>query len=169
MRRKSKGFTLLETMMAMVILSTGLILLTNSWGGSFARIRKTQLTTDISALLERKMVEIEVEYQGKSLDSIPEEQEDDFGSEYPQYSWKMTSRELTLPDLATSMTAKEGGVDQMTMTIIKTLTDHLSKTIKEVKVSVIYKGGKKPAEYSAVQYFIDFDKEIPMPGMPGGQ
>jgi general secretion pathway protein I len=141
MRRKSKGFTLLETMMAMVILSTGLILLTNSWGGSFARIRKTQLTTDISALLERKMVEIEVEYQGKPLDSIPEEQEDDFGSEYPQYSWKMTSRELTLPDLATSMTAKEGGVDQMTMTIIKTLTDHLSKTIKE----------------------------IPMPGMPGGQ
>ncbi|MNJ98555.1 hypothetical protein D3C87_163220 [compost metagenome] len=167
MAGKKNGFTLLETMMAMVILSTGLILLTTSWGGSFARIKKTQLNTDISALLERKMVELEMEYQGKPLDSIEESKEDDFGSEYPQYSWKMTSREFELPDLAGSMTAKEGGVDEMTMTVIKTLTEHLAKSVKEVKVTVIYKGGKKPLEYSAVQYFVDYDKELAIPGMPG--
>lgn len=152
--------------MAMVILSTGLILLTTSWGGSFARIKKTQTNTDVAALLERKMVEIELEYQGKPLDSI-EDKEDDFGSEYPQYSWKMEARELELPDLAGSMTAKEGGVDEMTMTVIKAFTEQVTKSVKEVKVTVIYKGGKKPLEYSAVQYFVDYDKELSVPGIPG--
>lgn len=165
---KRNGFTLLETMLAMVILSTGIILLTNSWGGSFMRVKKTQLSTEVTALLERKMFEVEAEYAGKSLDTLPEEKEDDFGSEYPQYSWKMTTKEFTFPDLTAAMTSKQGGADEMTMTVIKTLTDHISKTVKEVKVSVIYKGGKKPLTFSATEYFVDYNKEIAAPniGMP---
>ena len=84
---KKNGFTLIETVIAMVILSSGLLLLANSWSGSFMRVRKTQLSTEVSALLERKMTEVEMEYTGKPLESIPEEKEDDFGSEYAQYSW----------------------------------------------------------------------------------
>jgi len=166
--RNIKGFTLLETMIAMVILSSGIILLANSWGGSFMRVKKTQLTTEISALLERKMVEIETEYAGKSLESIPEEKEDDFGDEYSNYSWKMTSKELEVPNLAESLAANQEGTDQMLITIIKTLSEHLAKTIKEVKVSIIYKGGKKPMEFSATQYFVDYDKTLSVPGMPSG-
>ncbi|MNL22983.1 hypothetical protein D3C87_1443490 [compost metagenome] len=166
--RNIRGFTLLETMIAMVILSSGIILLANSWGGSFMRVKKTQLTTEISALLERKMVEIETEYAGKSLESIPEEKEDDFGDEYSNYSWKMTSKELEVPNLAESFAASQEGEDPMLVTIIKTLSEHLAKTIKEVKVSIIYKGGKKPMEFSATQYFVDYDKTLSVPGMPGG-
>ena len=61
-----------------MILSTGILLLTSSWSGSYLRIRKTQLNQDVAALLERKMAEVDVEYRGKSLDTIPEEKEDDF-------------------------------------------------------------------------------------------
>ncbi|MFM6928761.1 MAG: prepilin-type N-terminal cleavage/methylation domain-containing protein [Bdellovibrio sp.] len=164
---RNKGFTLIETVLAMVILSSGLLLLANSWGSSFGFVRKTQLTTEVAALLERKMAEIEIEYTGKSLDSVPEEKEDDFGSEYPQYSWKMTSKEFEVPDISATLTAQAGGADEMALMMMKTLTQHLSKTIKEVKVSVIYKGGKKPLEFSATQYFVDYDKEIPMPSVPG--
>lgn len=164
---RNKGFTLIETVLAMVILSSGLLLLANSWGSSFGFVRKTQLSTEVSALLERKMAEIEIEYTGKSLDSIPEEKEDDFGSEYPQYSWKMTSKEFEVPDISATLTAQAGGADEMALMLMKTLTEHLSKTIKEVKVSVIYKGAKKPLEFSATQYFVDYDKEIPMPSVPG--
>lgn len=129
------------------------------------RVKKTQLATEVSALLERKMVEIEMEYQGKSLDSIPEEKEDDFGSEYPQYSWKMTSKELEVPDFSATLTAQSGGADELSITLMKTLTEHLSKSIKEVKVSVLVKTGKKPLEFSATQYFVDYDKPLPMPGV----
>lgn len=169
MIRSRKGFTLIETVLAMVILSSGIILLTTSWGGSFMRVKKTQLSTEVTALLERKMAEVEMEYTGKPLDSIPEEKEDDFGSDYPQYSWKMESKEFEVPDISATLTAtdKGNGVDELKLTMMKTLTQHLSKTIKEVKVSIIYKGGKKPLHYSATQYFVDFDKEIPMPAIPG--
>lgn len=130
-------------------------------------VRKTQLNTEIAALLERKMVEVEIEYAGKPLESIDEEKSDDFGSEYPQYSWKMTSKEMELPNIAATMTAQAGGADEMALTIMKTLTEHLSKCIKEVKVSVIYKGGKKPIEVSATQYFVDYDRQIKAPSIPG--
>ncbi|KYG60491.1 general secretion pathway protein GspI [Bdellovibrio bacteriovorus] len=153
--------------MALVILSSGLLLLANSWSGSFMRVRKTQLSTEVSALLERKMVEVEMEYQGKPLDSIPEEKEDDFGSEYPQYSWRMTSKEFEVPDFSATLTAQAGGADELTLTIMKTLAEHLGKSIKEVKVTVIYKGAKKPLEFSATQYFVDYDKQLPLPSIPG--
>lgn len=130
-------------------------------------VRKTQLNTEIAALLERKMVEVEIEYAGKPLESIDEEKSDDFGSEYPQYSWKMTSKEMELPNISATMTAQAGGADEMALTIMKTLTEHLSKCIKEVKVSVIYKGGKKPIEVSATQYFVDYDRQIKAPSIPG--
>lgn len=133
------------------------------------RLRKTQLSTEVSALLERKMVEIEMEYAGKPLDSIPEEKEDDFGSEYPQYSWKMETKEFEVPDFSATLTAQSGGADEMTLTVMKTLAEHLGKSVKEVKVSVIYKGGKKPLQFSATQYFVDYDKEIQLPAMPGAQ
>lgn len=166
--KRKKGFTLLETLLAMVILSTGILLLTNSWSGSFARIRKTQLTNEISALLERKMVEIDAEYAGKSLESIPEEQAEDFGEEYAQYSWKMQSKELEVPDLSASMTAREGGANEMAIMIIRQLSEHLSKSVKEVKVSIIYKGGAKPIEYSATTYFVNYDRQLSLGGAGGG-
>ncbi|MEN0059010.1 MAG: prepilin-type N-terminal cleavage/methylation domain-containing protein [Bdellovibrio sp.] len=164
---RKNGFTLIETVMAMLILSSGLLLLSNSWSGSFMRVRKTQLSTEVAALLERKMIEVEMEYAGKSLDSIDEEKEDDFGSEYPQYSWKMTSKEFEFPDISATMTAQEGGADEMSLTLMKTLTEHLSKSVKEVKVTVIYTGGKKPLEFSATQYFVDYDRQLPLPSIPG--
>jgi general secretion pathway protein I len=107
-------------------------------------------------------------YQGKPLDSILESEEDNFGSEYPQYSWKMESRKFEMPDLTGLMTAKEGGADGMELQIMRTFTEHLSKTIKEVKISVIYKSPKgKEQIYSVTQFFVDYDKEPPVPGLPG--
>lgn len=167
---KQKGFTLIETVIAMVILSSGILLLTSSWGSSFMRIKKTQLSTEVAALLERKMTEIELEYTGKPLDSI-QDKSDDFGSEYPQYSWKMETKEFEFPDMAATLSAnKKGGngVDEMTLMMAKALSEHFSKTVKEVKVTVIFKGGKKPLNFSATQYFVDYDKEITVPSLPGG-
>lgn len=165
--RSKRGFTLLEVLIATMILSTGIILLANSWGGSFMRVRKTQLSTEVAALLERKMVEIQMEYRDKPLDSIDEEKADDFGSDYAQYSWKMESKKLEIPDLSASLTSRDGGADEMMISLVRQLSEHLSKSIREVKVTVIYKGGKKPLEFSATTYFVDYNRDIQM-GKPGG-
>lgn len=160
-----RGFSLIEILIAMMILAGGILLLANSWSGSFMKVRKTQLTTEVAALLERKVVELELKYKGKPLEGVPEEEGDDFGSEYPQYRWAMTSKEFELPDMSAGLTARDGGANEMFIQIMKTLTEHLKKTVKEVKVSVFYKGNNgKELEYSVTTFFVDYDKEVPLPG-----
>lgn len=161
-RRKRSGFTLVEILLAMMVMSSGILLIANSWSGSFLRMRKTQQNNEIAALLERKMVEIDVKYRGKPLSSIPEEEGDDFGTEYPNYRWVMKSQEFELPDLSAGLTARDGGANQMLLMIMKQMTEHLKKTIKEVKVSVFFNTGSKELEYSITTYFVDYDRPLPL-------
>lgn len=166
---KSAGFTLLETIIAVAIMSTGILLIAMSWSGTFARLKKTQTNAEIVALLERKVAELDAKYKNKPLDSIEDSLEDDFGSEYPQYSWKMESRKFEMPDLTGMMTARDGGADSFELQTMKMFTEHLSKTIKEVKITVIYKTNKgKEQTYSVTTFYVDYNKEPPMPGLPAG-
>lgn len=166
--RIKKGFTLVEVMIAVMIMSTSLLLLANSWSGAFMRTRKTQQAFEVSALLQRKMAEIEIEYRDKPIEEIPEEKEDNFGDEYPQYSWRLTSKKLEIPDMTSSLFNRDGGVDETTLMLVKQLSETLSKSVKEVTVTVVLtpKTGKT-LNYSVTTYFVDYDKPLNL-GVPGG-
>jgi general secretion pathway protein I len=166
MYKFNKGFTILEVVIAMIILAGALTVLTSSWGGAFMRVKKAQRYFEASSLLERKMVEVDLEFRGKPLESIPESKEGQFDG-VDDFTWKMTSKKLEIPDFSGTLSAREGGVDEMTMTIVKQMTEAISKSIKEVTVTVLYNVGKKPTEYSVTTYFVDYNKEIPL-GIPGG-
>lgn len=163
MKNKKSGFTLLEVLIAMMILAAGVMLLSQSWSSSYNRLRKTQKNVEIAALLERKLAEIDMKYRGKSIDGIPETDGDEFEG-FPEYSWTLESKEFEMPDLTAVLIGREGGVDQMMMTLMKQFSEHLSKSIKEVKVTVIHKIKEKEFSYSATLLFVDFDKQIPLPG-----
>lgn len=148
----------------MIVIASGLFILVNSWSGTYARLLKTQVQVQMASLLERKVAEIEREYKGKSLETIPEEKEDNFGSELPQYTWRMKSRKMEIPNLSASLTAQEGGADQTMLEMMKVFTEHLSNSIKEVNISVIYTDGRKPIVADVTIYMIDYDKPLPIPG-----
>lgn len=167
LRRRQKGFTLLEVLIAMVILSAGVMLLAQSWSSSYNRIKKTQRNVEIASLLERKLAEIDMKYRGKSVESIPESEGDEFEG-FPEYSWKLQSKKFELPDLTPMLIGRDGGVDQMMMTLMKQFSEHLSNSIKEVKVTIIFKNKDKEFEYSATLVFVDYDKQLPLPSIPGG-
>lgn len=166
-RRRHSGFTLLEVLIAMIILSAGVMLLAQSWSSSYNRIKKTQKNVEIAALLERKLAEIDMKYRGKTTDSIPETEGDEFEG-HPEYSWKLESKKFEMPDLTAVLIGRDGGADQMMMNLMKQFSEHLSNSIKEVKVTVVYKNGDKEFEYSATLLFVDFDKQLPLPSLPGG-
>ncbi len=161
--KNKKAFTLIEVVLAMMIMASGLFILVNSWAGTYARLKKTQVHVQIAALLERKVTEIERKYKGKSLESIPEEESDDFGSEIPGYSWTMKSKKLEIPDLSASLAGQEGGTDSIMMMIMKVFTEHLSKSIKEVQIRVTY-ADKKPIDAQVTIYMVDYDRPLPVPG-----
>ncbi len=160
---------MLEVIIATAVMATGILLMSMTWSGTFQRMRKTQTNIEVVALLERKIAELDVKYRNKPLESIPESEEDNFGDEYPQYSWKMESRDFVMPDLTGFLTAQAGGADQLTLTTMKTFTDYLSKAVKEVKVTVIFKPPSgRPQTYSITTLYVDYNKQIPMPNLGGG-
>lgn len=162
------GFTLLEVVLALVVMASGLFILTNSWSSTYSRLRKTQVQVQIASLLERKVAEIEREYKNKSLESIPEEKEDNFGSELPQYSWQMKSKKFEMPNLSALLTAQPGGADPVLMGLMDTYTEFLGKSIKEINISVIFKEGKKPIVANVTIYMIDYNKSLPLPSLGNG-
>ena len=162
----SRGFTLLEVLIAMMIMASGILLLSQSWSSSYNRIKKTQSNVEVAALLERKIAEIDMKYRGKPIESIPEEEGDEFEG-HPEYSWKLKSQKFEMPDLTSVLIGRDGGVDQMMMNLMKQFSEHLSKSIKEVKITVIRKVKDKEYEYSATMMFVDFDKQLPIPSIPG--
>lgn len=155
-----QGFTLIEVLVALFILTGGIMVLATAWSGNFMRMRKTALFNDVSTLLERKMVETEAKYHGKSPDDIPDEDGGAFDDDHPQYSWKLKSRELKLPDLTPLLVGQQEGVDETLITMLKQVTEFLGKAIKEVKISVIVKRNNKELEFSATEYFVDYTKDF---------
>lgn len=163
---KSRGFTLLEVLIAMVILAGAILLVSTAWSGNFMRIRKTRLLDNVSTLLNREMAETEAKYKDKQLTEIPETDGGDFGSDYPNYSWKLESKLLKFPDLTGILVGQQQGADQTLISMIKQMTDYMNQVVKEVKVTITVKLHGKSLNYSAVQYFIDYTK--PFTGGGGG-
>jgi len=153
----------------MVIMVGGIIVVANAWSGNFSRVRIARINNVAATLLERKMTEIEFEYQDKSIDELKEEDGGDFGAMYPGYRWEMKSKEFEMPDLSGAMQSKEGGADETLLTIMRATSEFFKKSVKEVAVTVIYKPRKgNEIRHTVSSFVVDYKKEMPLPGM-GGQ
>lgn len=162
LKLNQKAFTLLETLIAIGLLATALLMLAQSWSGSFVKLRKTQENFTMAALLERKMMEIGLEYKDKTLDEIPEEKADEFSEDFPQYKWELKSQKLEMPNMTDLLMAQqENGADTQLLAVFNKFGETLSKAIKEVKVTVIFtpKSGK-PIKKSATTYFINYEAQL---------
>jgi len=168
MKSGQRGFTLIEVLVALMIVAAAIMASSSLWSGNFAVMRKSSLNYDVATILERKMVEIEAKYKDKPLGEVPEEESGDFGSEFPQFRWKMKSREMEFPDLTPIIMGQSEEPNEMLISMIKQMTEYLNKTIKEVQVSVFVKRGKREMEFSATQYFVDYTREF-AGGAGGGE
>lgn len=164
--RNQHGFTLIEVLIAVVIMAGGIIVVANAWSGNFIRVRNSRINNTAAALLERKMTEIEILYKDKTIDDIKDADAGDFGSMFPGYSWAMESKEFDMPDMSGSLAAREGGADEMLITIVKTVSDFIKKSVKEVSVTVTFKPKKgNPIKHTVATYFVDYTKDIDIPGL----
>lgn len=159
-----RGFTLIEVLLAITIFSSAVLLLTQSWGHNYSVLRSTQKRVEIAQLLEQKAAEVLMEYDEKPLDSIPEEKEDNFGTEYPGYKWKLESRPLEIPLAQLFVGGENQEADPIMTTMVSTLSEYFKKAIKEARVTVSYTGSKNPISVSVTIYFVDFKQELSLGG-----
>ncbi len=159
------GFTLIEVLIAMMILAGAMVALAASWNGSVMAYRKGRQINVITRLLQKQATEMELRFKGESL-ITDQELDGDFGKDYPNLSWKTEIKSLEFPDLTPILVNQEGGVDQITLTVIRQMSTQLSQAIKEMKVSVLWKSQDRIATYSITTYLISYNQLGP-PGASG--
>ncbi|MES2769748.1 MAG: prepilin-type N-terminal cleavage/methylation domain-containing protein [Bdellovibrionota bacterium] len=162
--KSSKGFSLIEVLLATIILAGALVALSSSWSGTVFSFRKSEKVQIITSLLKSKTTELEIKYNQVGFTAIPEEEDGDFGDEFPDLSWKAEVRVLEFPDLTPLMMAEDGRIDEMTRTIVKQMTGHFSKNIKEMRITIVWKAKSKSVQYSTTSYIVNYAGGVPAPG-----
>ena len=88
----SHGFTLVEVLVAMAILSIALVAVFQLQSQSVSMSAEARFATSAAWLAQSKMTEIET---GAAISG--RNQEGDFGPDYPQYSWRVDISDTQLP------------------------------------------------------------------------
>ncbi len=127
------GFTLLEVMIAVAVLSVSLLALMTSSGNTLITSGRAERILVATNLARAKMSEIELEIEkGRALNEFPDDKEEEgkFDEPYDDYSWQMIIRKVDFP---APVTGEKGGIQDM---IAQNLTKEISNTVREVKLIV---------------------------------
>jgi prepilin-type N-terminal cleavage/methylation domain-containing protein len=154
-----KGFTLIETLVALMILAGTSVVLYQSWGGSFRAVKKGRLYNTITLLLQKKVVEFEVKAKTEKVDEVVDE-EGDFGSDYPDFKWEIKVKPFTVPPINPNGNGL-GETNKMAETVLKVMSDYFEKAVREVLVTVVYTVGEKKLKYSVSTIYVDYTQDIP--------
>lgn len=174
-KKAEAGFTLLEVIIAMAIMALAFGAILAVEGSSInASIRAKQMNI-IAMLAKNQMVETEFRIRNKPFDEIPKEENGKFDPPYETYRWKTTIREIKFPQLSQG---KQGGDNNsnanstssgatndtsnsdMANQVTKLTSNFLSKALREVTVSVIWKQGSKDQNFSLSTYWVDLNHEF---------
>jgi general secretion pathway protein I len=91
-KKKAKGFTLMEVMVAMAILAIALVSVHQLQTQSISMSTDSRFMTVASLLAQSKMAEVE------TRPSLSNQSENgDFGPDYPQYIWHLEIADTQLP------------------------------------------------------------------------
>lgn len=167
LKRDSKGFSLIEVLIAMAIMSSASMLLYVAWSGNQIRVQKMAINNKAAFYLDQVMGELQAKYEPRIL-QLPDSEQGTFEND-PNYTWKMESQDFQMPDLRALLVSDKQGQEALLM-IIDKLTDYLNDSVKEMKVTVTYTRGKKSVDYSATTFMVDYNRPLPIgvPGMPAG-
>ena len=133
--KKSDGFTLLEIMVSVAILSISLVALLSFQGNTMITSGRAEKITEAAMLAKMKMSEIELEMDKlQKKGEFPDEKSEEGSFEEPfgNYKWKMEIRRVTLP---APTTGEEGSVENL---IGKQLSEEIGKTVRELKVEIFW-------------------------------
>ena len=154
-RQKTKGFSLIEVLTSVLILTGFISILVQLSYGTTRRMKKVKQMEKAAYLLEFKMLELEEKFK---MTKLPEQDKGDFENE-KNYSWTYKTQPLTLPDPQMFLSLTSLPENELNIKISQTLTSVLSDSVTELKLTVHYKGKRGPEfHYSLMSYFINYEE-----------
>ncbi len=192
MTAHSSGFTLLEVMVSLAILSVSLVAILNLHSGG-VRVHNYSKHLTVATLLARsKMIDVEEHLLDEGLPEMNERMEGSFEEEgYPGYWWTV---EIVQPQLGLDATAIEGllgqafgflggggedgggsmlggiealaggGIEGMIQGQVQVLLDTLEESVREVRLTVGWSDVTGPSDFSVVTHVVRLEGQ----GAPGG-
>ena len=170
--RSEAGFTLLETMIAVAIMTVafGAILMVES--SAIKTTTKAKQLNVVAMLAKNLMIETEHLIEGKKFSEAKKEESAQFAEPFQDYKWKREVKEIKFPNIGTNAaSAGEGGApaggaaaptgtDQATETLTKLITKFLSDAVREVRITITWKKGQGEQNYSVSTYWVDLNHEF---------
>ena len=165
--RQNAGFTLLEVMIAIGILAIGIGAILVAENNSLDVTLRAKRMTTVATLARNVMVDTEREIQGKTFDETKTDAFGKFDAPFNDYSWERKIKEITFPNVMNpnSGEQKAGEVrttDPNVERIVKLATTFLSKSSREVTVTIKWKDKGQDQEFSVSQYWVDLNHEFKM-------
>lgn len=148
----ARGFTLLEIMIALAILSLTLTSLYIAEGATLRASRQAESVQTASLLARQKMAEKLIELRREiSKDSMPDEQKNDEGAFDPpfdRYRWKLEVRKIGLPSFD-PQTGSSGNVDPnapvqekippgVERAVFQVISKKLEESVREIRLTILW-------------------------------
>jgi general secretion pathway protein I len=166
--RNNEGFTLLEVIIAMAIMVLALSSILAIESGSINASARAKQMSVVAMLARNEMIMTEFDFEGKTFDEMEKEKTGQFEAPYSDYGWKREIKEIEFPPInpaaaapnadgsqASSNNDQDNGANVDTMA--KLITQFLSKSIREVSVSVLWKKSGKEQSFTVATYWVDLN------------
>lgn len=111
MRRGStqRGFTLIEVMIALAILSAGLVVMLRSTAGDVYTTQRAHMRSVSTELTRGKMYDLEEDLKIQGFQETDQEEDGDFSDQgWPQIKWKAEIVKIELPDMSALQQMQNG-------------------------------------------------------------
>ena len=178
---KTRGFTLLEVMISMAILSVALTAIIGVNIGAMAISGKSKGIILAASLARSKMFDLEEELRIKGFPDFDEQMDGDFDAEgHPEYKWIAQIIKIKLPqysppeDISSLAQQKEGNTSlgitpvaispemSAAMSGLPMFIKQIEDAIREVKLTIVWLEGEKEQSLVVTTHFVN------IPGMEMG-
>ena len=155
----NSGFTLLEVMIALAIMTVAFAAILTSQSSSISLTIKTKELNLAGWLAHNKMIESEHLLEGKPFSELSKEETKSFEAPFERFSWKREFRELKFPDLTQAV--KEGqGIPEPSRILGKAITKYLNDSVREMVITILWKRGADEQQMVLTTYLIDLNAEF---------
>lgn len=181
---RTRGFTLLEVMVALAILAASLVAISEIVGGALRNHTRAR-QVDVATILARgKMVELVAQYERKGFRDFDESEDGDFDREgHPEVRWKVDVKRpsvqlgpdavlaalaggktlqdlLPPPDQAPALAPFQAMFAASMQALLTRIGEQLKKGVREVRLTVSWQGaGVAPESFDVVTHLVVLEPE----------
>lgn len=162
LHHSQSGFTLLEVLIAMSIMMVSFAAILMVQSTAINSSIKTKQMTIVGMLAKSLMVETERKIEGKTFEEVSKQEKGTFPEPYQDYSWMKDIKEIEFPQITGTKSAEgEGdGTEASTEMLTKLITQFLSKSLREVTITISWKRGAGEQKFSLTTYWVDLNHEF---------